>query len=103
MIHSWSSNIDGNAIEPRWGKVGKQVIQDARPVPPERMENLDTEILEHSLTFMQKSVDEDKPFFAWINPSRMHVVTHLNDHYDGLRTSENRWFIYEAGWLKLMI
>ncbi len=101
MIHSFATDFDDTTIEPRWGKVGKQVIEDAGPVPPERMKTLDTEILDHSINFMQKSVDEDKPFFAWINPSRMHVVTHLSDHYDSLRTPENGWTVYEAGMVEV--
>jgi len=101
MIHSWSSDVDDKTVDPRWGTVGKQIIEDAGPVPPERMKTLDTEILDSSINFMQKSVDEDKPFFAWINPSRMHVVTHLSDHYDSLRTSENGWTIYEAGMVEV--
>ena len=40
-------------------------------------------------------------FFAWINPSRMHVVTHLNDHYSSLRTPENGWTVYEAGMVEV--
>jgi len=101
MIHSWTSDVDDITVDPRWGKVGKQVIEDVGPVPPERMKRLDTEILDHSINFMQKSVDEDKPFFAWINPSRMHIVTHLSDHYDNLRNSENGWTIYEAGMVEV--
>jgi len=101
MIHSWTSDVDDRTVDPRWGKVGKQVIEDVGPVPPERMKRLDTEILDHSINFMQKSVDEDKPFFAWINPSRMHIVTHLSDHYDSLRNSENGWTIYEAGMVEV--
>jgi len=101
MIHSWASDVDDNTVDPRWGTVGKQVIEDAGPVPPERMKTLDSEILDRSIDFMQKSIDDDEPFFAWINPSRMHVVTHLSDHYDGLRTPENGWSIYEAGMVEV--
>ena len=101
MVHTWASDVDDNAVDPRWGKVGKQVIEDAGTVPPERMKTLDSEILDHSINFMQKSLDEDKPFFAWINPSRMHVVTHLSDHYDSLRNSENGWTVYEAGMVEV--
>jgi arylsulfatase len=101
MVHSWASDIDDDTVEPRWGKVGKQVIEDAGAVPPKRMENLDSEILDHSINFMEKSLDEDKPFFLWLNPSRMHVITHLNEHYDNTRNSENGWSIYEAGMLEV--
>ena len=101
MVHTWASDVDDNTVDPRWGKVGKQIIEDAGPVPPERMKTLDSEILDHSINFMQKSLDEDKPFFAWINPSRMHVVTHLSDYYENLRTSENGWTVYEAGMVEV--
>jgi len=101
MVHTWASDVDDSTVDPRWGKVGKQVIEDAGQVPPERMKTLDSEILDHSINFMQKSLDEDKPFFAWINPSRMHVVTHLSEHYDSLRNSENGWTIYEAGMVEV--
>ena len=101
MVHSWASDIDDNTVESRWGKVGKQVIEDAGTLPPKRMENLDSEILDHTINFMEKSIDEDKPFFVWLNPSRMHVITHLNEHYDSSRTPENGWSIYEAGMLEV--
>ena len=38
-----------------------------------------------------------KPFFLWLNPTRMHVVTHLSPKYNGLRNSDNNWTIQEAG------
>jgi arylsulfatase A-like enzyme len=101
MIHSWASDVDDNTVDKRWGKVGKQIVEDAGPLPPKRMETLDTEILDHTIAFMDKSLDEDKPFFVWLNPSRMHVVTHLSDHYDSKRNSENNWTVYEAGMLEL--
>lgn len=101
LIHSWASDVDDNTMEPRWGKVGKQVIEDAGTLPPKRMETFDTEVLDHTINFMDKSLDEDKPFFVWLNPSRMHVVTHLSEHYDNTRTSENGWSVYEAGMLEV--
>ena len=101
LIHSWASDVDDNTVEPRWGKVGKQVIEDAGTLPPKRMETFDTEVLDHTINFMDKSLDEDKPFFVWLNPSRMHVVTHLSEHYDNTRTSENGWSVYEAGMLEV--
>lgn len=101
MVHSWASDVDDNTVDSRWGKVGKQVIEDAGTLPPKRMETIDTEILNHAINFMDKSLDEEKPFFLWLNPSRMHVVTHLSEHYDNTRTPENGWSIYEAGMLEV--
>ena len=101
MVHSWASDTDDNTIDPRWGKIGKQIIEDAGSVPPKRMETLDNEILDHAINFMDKSLEEDKPFFVWLNPSRMHIITHLSDKYQKTMTPENGWNIYEAGMLEV--
>src|SRR5262249_9561248 len=44
---------------------------------------------------------DNKPFFLWLNPTRMHVVTHLSDKYEKMRTPENGWSISEAGMAQL--
>ncbi|HMK32548.1 MAG TPA: arylsulfatase [Nitrosopumilaceae archaeon] len=101
MIHSFASNVDNNTVDPRWGKVGMQIIQDAGSLPPQRMETLDNEILDHTINFMDKSQKENKPFFVWYNPSRMHVITHLSETYQKTITPENGYSIYEAGMTEL--
>ena len=66
---------------PRWGKIGKQRIEDAGPLYPKRMETVDDEIRDLALNFMDKAKDDGKPFFVWLNPTRMHIVTHLSPKY----------------------
>src|SRR5436190_9175541 len=85
------------AWQPRWGKIGKQKIEDAGELCPKRMETVDDEILEHALKFVDKARKDGKPFFLWPNPTRMHVVTHLSPKYEAMRNSENNWSIHEAG------
>ena len=29
MVHSWATNVDDKTEMPRWGKIGKQKIEDA--------------------------------------------------------------------------
>jgi arylsulfatase A-like enzyme len=101
MIHSWASDRDDPTSDPRWGRVGRQRIEDAGALPPRRMETVDDEILDWSLKFIDKARAADRPFFVWLNPSRMHVVTHLSDKYQKMRTPENGWTIYEAGMAQL--
>jgi arylsulfatase len=101
MIHSWATNTDDTTDQPRWGKVGKQRIEDAGPLYPKRMETVDDEILEHALAFIDKAKREGKPFFVWLNPTRMHVFTHLSEKYENMRTPENGWTISEAGMAQL--
>ncbi len=101
MLHCWAQDQDDATVQPRWGKIGKQKIEDAGPLPPKRMETVDDEILEHALKFIDKAKGDGKPFFLWLNPTRMHVVTHLSEKYEKLRTPENGWSISEAGMAQL--
>nr|WP_298535923.1 sulfatase-like hydrolase/transferase [uncultured Algibacter sp.] len=60
-----------------------QKIEDEGPLTKKRMETFDEETLEHAITFMDKALKEDKPFFTWFNTTRMHNYTHLSPEYDG--------------------
>jgi arylsulfatase A-like enzyme len=101
MVHSFATDVDDATVQPRWGKVGKQKIEDAGELCPKRMETVDDEILANALKFLDKARQDRKPFFLWLNPTRMHVVTHLSEKYEKLRTPENGWSIEEAGMAQL--
>jgi arylsulfatase A-like enzyme len=101
MVHSWATATDDATVMPRWGKVGKQKIEDAGTLYPERMKTVDNEIRDMALTFIEKAKTDNKPFFVWLNPTRMHVVTHLSDKYEGMRSAENGWSLQEAGMAQL--
>ncbi|OZI62875.1 arylsulfatase [Bordetella genomosp. 11] len=101
MVHSWATDTDDTTVQPRWGKIGKQRIEDAGPLYPKRMETVDNEIRDFALKFIDKAHTDGKPFFVWLNPTRMHVVTHLSEQYQKMRTPENGWSVYEAGMAQL--
>ncbi len=101
MVHSYATTVDDPTVQPRWGKIGKQRIEDAGELCPKRMETVDDEILSETFKFIDKAKQENKPFFVWLNPTRMHVVTHLSEKYEKMRNSENGWTIEEAGMAQL--
>jgi len=101
MVHCWSTDKDDKTEMPRWGPIGKQRIEDAGPLYPKRMETVDDEIRDLSLKFIDKAKADNKPFFVWLNPTRMHIVTHLSAKYEALRNSENGWSEEEAGMAQL--
>jgi arylsulfatase A-like enzyme len=87
IVDTTATDVDDPTTDPRWGKVGKQVIVDGGPLPPHpgmdpnakfNMENVDEELVRRSLDFMDRSVKGGKPFFLWHNSTRMHVWTHLS-------------------------
>src|SRR5213083_1831431 len=101
MVHSWATTTDDANEMPRWGKVGKQKIEDAGTLYPERMKTVDGEIRDLALKFIEKAKTDGKPFFCWLNPTRMHIVTHLSDKYEKMRNSEHGWSEEEAGMAQL--
>ncbi len=101
MVHSWAVSIDDPTVEARWGQVGKQKIEDAGALDPKRMETVDDEILDHTLNFIDKAKSDGKPFFVWLNPTRMHIYTHLSPKYNALRNSTTGYGLQEAGMAQL--
>jgi len=108
MVRSWATDTDDATVDPRWGKVGKQKIQDEGPLPPHpmtgikyNMETVDEVFVADSIAFMNKAKAANKPFFLWLNPTRMHIVTHLSPKYEAMRNSKNGWTIEEAGMAEL--
>jgi len=67
--------------QPRWGVVGKQKCKDTGPLTIKRMRNIEEDLLNRSLDFMERAVKADKPFFLWHVSTRNHVWIHLNDKY----------------------
>jgi arylsulfatase A-like enzyme len=101
VVHSWASDKDDPTVDPRWGKVGKQKIEDAGPLYAKRMETIDDEFIDASIKWLDKVHQGGNPFFLWLNPSRMHIVTHLSSKYEAMRNSKNGWSIEEAGMAEL--
>jgi arylsulfatase len=101
MLHSWATDVDDPTVQPRWGKVGMQRIEDAGTLYPKRMETVDDEILQNTFAFIDKAKRDKKPFFVWLNPTRMHVVTHLSEKYENMRNANNGWSISEGGFAQL--
>ncbi len=77
-----ATDKDDATVDPRFGEVGKQTIEDTGPVTRKRMETVDEEFLSGTLDFMERAVMEKKPFFIWHNSTRMHVWTRLSPKYE---------------------
>ena len=108
MLHSWATAVDDSTDQPRWGRIGKQRITDEGPLPPHpipgikyNMETVDDAILGFATDFMTRARQANKPFFVWLNPTRMHVFTHLSPKYQAKLTPENGYTIEEGGMVQL--
>ncbi|MEP9359647.1 arylsulfatase [Sphingomonas sp. KR3-1] len=76
VVHSWATDTDDATTHARWGKVGKQKIEETGPLSVARMPTVDDEFEAASKDFIKRQVDDDKPFFVWVNFTHMHMFTH---------------------------
>jgi arylsulfatase A-like enzyme len=77
VLRCKASDRDDPTVDPRFGKVGKQTIEDTGPLTRKRMETIDDETTAAAIDFIQRQVKAGKPFFCWMNTTRMHLHTHV--------------------------
>ena len=76
VIHSWATDKDDPTEMPRWGKVGKQKIEDTGPLTAKRMETCDDDFVAAATDFIKRQQKAGKPWFVWLNTTHMHLYTH---------------------------
>jgi arylsulfatase A-like enzyme len=88
VLHCHASDKDDPTEDPRFGRIGKQKIEDTGPLTAKRMETCDDEFVAAALKFIKKSTDAGKPFFTWVNFTHMHLYTHTKPESIG---QAGRW------------
>lgn len=88
VIHSWATDEDDPTEQPRWGRVGKQRIEDTGPLTRERMKTCDMEFVDAAQDFIKRAHDGDQPFFVWLNTTWMHFRVHAPEEVKG---QAGRW------------
>jgi len=71
-----ASVVDDPTVDPRFGKVGKQICKDTGPLTKARMVGIDDDIASRAVDFIQRQKTANKPFFVWVNFTHMHFRTH---------------------------
>jgi arylsulfatase len=77
ILRCRTSDKDDSTIDEQFGRVGKQVIENTGPLTTKRMETVDEEFVEAAMDFMERKTHEGKPWFCYVNTTRMHIYTHL--------------------------
>ena len=88
VMHTWATEEDDPTEQPRWGRIGKQKIEDTGPLTRKRMETCDTEFVAAAQDFIKRAHDDDQPFFVWLNTTWMHFRVHPPEHVLG---QAGRW------------
>jgi arylsulfatase len=76
VIHSFATDEDDPTEDGRYGRVGKQRIEDTGPLTKKRMETIDDEVVERAAGFIREQHAAGTPFFVWVNTTHMHFRTH---------------------------
>ena len=77
VLHCWATDKDDTTVDPAYGKVGAQRIENTGALTVKRMETIDDEFTDAALGWMDKQAKSGKPFFCYYNSTRMHIFTHL--------------------------
>jgi len=88
VLHCWATDQDDATVEPRWGRVGKQKIQDTGPLSTKRMETCDDEFVDAAKGWIKRQNDAGRPWFCWVNTTHMHLRTHTKPESIG---QAGRW------------
>ncbi|WP_201750066.1 arylsulfatase [Tautonia marina] len=76
VLDTKATDVDDPTVDPRFGRVGKQVIEDTGPLTKKRMETIDDDIAARAVDFIERKAEGDEPFFVWVNFTHMHFRTH---------------------------
>ena len=90
VLHSWATDKDDATTDPKFGRVGKQKIEDTGPLTRKRMETIDAEVTTETLKWLEKSAKSGKPFFCWYNSTAIHIWSHPTQKYLQMAVDEGR-------------
>src|SRR5262249_35176177 len=90
VLHTWATDTDDPTEDPKFGKVGKQKIEDTGPLTRKLMETIDKEVTDQTLAWLDKAGKSGKPLFCWFNTTAIHIWSHPNPKYVQMAVDEGR-------------
>jgi len=93
VLRCKASDVDDSTVDPRFGRIGKQTIQDTGALTKKRMETIDDETSAAAIDYMKRQQAAGKPFFVWFNSTRMHLRTHVRTEHRGRYTHGDSEYI----------
>jgi len=90
VLHTWATDVDDPTEDPKFGRVGKQKIENTGPLTRKRMETFDAEVLAKTLDYLDRHAKDGKPFFVWFNTTACHIWSHPQQKYVQMAVDEGR-------------
>jgi arylsulfatase A-like enzyme len=90
VLRATATDVDDTTEDPKFGKIGKQKIEDTGPLTRKRMETIDKEVLDETLKWLDTNGKTGKPFFVWFNTTATHIWSHPQQKYVQMAVDEGR-------------
>lgn len=88
VLRCKATDVDDPTEDPRFGRVGRQTIEDTGPLTRKRMETCDDDFVDAAKDFIGRQTEAETPFFCWLNTTHMHLRTHTKPESVG---QAGRW------------
>ena len=90
VLHAWATDKDDPTDDPKFGRMGKQRVENTGMLTRERMKTFDHEVLQHTLKWLDGAGKSGKPFFCWFNTTAIHIWSHPQKQYVQKAVDEGR-------------
>jgi arylsulfatase A-like enzyme len=88
VLRCKATDKDDPTVDPRYGKVGKQKIEDTGPLTKKRMETCDDDFVAAAKEWITRQHKTGNSWFCWLNTTHMHLFTHTKSESVG---QSGRW------------
>ena len=91
VLHAWATDIDDATTDEKFGRVGRQKIENTGPLTRKRMETFDARgARRRRSSGWTRTGKGDKPFFCWFNTTAIHIHSHSPQKYIQMAVDEGR-------------
>ena len=95
VLHSWATDVDDPTVDPQYGKVGKQKIEDTGPLTKKRMETVDEEITDGALEVHRQGPQGRQAVLRLVE---LHAHAHLDPPAAEIPRASPAWAFIPTAW-----
>jgi arylsulfatase len=90
-MRCWATpDKDDATDDPKWGRMGRQRVENTGMLTRKRMETFDGEVLAETVKYLDKVGPTGKPWFVWFNSTAIHIWSHSPLKYIQKAVDEGR-------------
>ena len=83
VLRTKATDVDDPTVQPHWGVSASRRSRTPARSTASGWKRIDDETTAAAIDYMGRQVKANKPFFVWMNTTRMHVFTHVRESMRG--------------------